>query len=255
VPIAQPPRVLITRPELQSLSLAQASKALGFSVSLLPCVDIQPLSIDPTALEQALEQHDKVLFTSANAVRCAHRIINLPWQTIDVHAIGDATARALAGFGQSLTIQPMAPFNSEAYLLQQQNKSPGSLLIIKGLGGRDLVQSRLQELNWKVSTLDVYVRQLPVLQPRKLVELFDDTPPDVACISSDEILLNLLTLCEQHTERLQKMDLIVNSQRCAKLAVNKGFTGQVRVADPPGDNGQLSCLERWQQERVTLVTR
>lgn len=190
-----------------------------------------------------------MLFTSANAVRFAHQLCPLPWPDKQVHAIGTATEKALVKHQQTLARPPQPPFNSEAFLDQISDDRPGSLLIVKGLGGRDLIQSQLIDCGWQVSSVAVYERQLPVVSASTVDAVFDKTAPDIVSVSSNETLGNLWTLCQQHTSRLKLIPLVVNSERCAQFAKELGFQRTTLVANPAGDEGQLACLAQWKMTR------
>ncbi len=239
------PVVLITRPEGQHLTFAEQSRQLGFSTALLPCLEIHHRPGSAHELQQLRDAHDIVLFTSANAVHHAHRILPLPWPNKDTHAIGSATARVLSNMGQEVTVTPKSPFTSEAYMTQLRLRIPESLLIVKGVGGRKLIQTELKSLGVRVAAIDVYERCRPCVDPTVIDSLFVD-PPDIICVTSDEILSNLWDLCSAHAHSLMKIPLVVNSQRCAELAIKLGFKADsILLADPAGDTGQLRCLQQW----------
>jgi len=150
------PSVLITRPIGQQQDFALRCTKLGFDVSLLPCLLIVAIPVSQQSLLTLLSTHEAVLFTSTNAVRCAHATLPLPWPDTVVHAIGAATASSLQNHGQAVHLQPQTPFNSEAYLSQLEQQTP-----------------------------------------------------------------------------------------CASLACELGFSAETLVAMPPGDAGQLECLDQW----------
>lgn len=255
------PRILVTRPMGQHENFARACAELGFAISHLPCLAIQPLhpsahDASPWLQSSAVmsTQFETVLFTSVNAVNFAHQLLPLPWPEISVHAIGAATARALKSHDQPLAMAPEAPYNSEAYLLQLQRLAPSRLLIIKGVGGRGHIHSHLNDLSWHVETLDVYRRTLPAINRESIDAVFQPDVPDIISVTSNETLENLLLLADDHRELLLQIPLIVNSQRCADLALSRGFIEPARVADPAGDSGQLMQLERWQDTFHTSST-
>ena len=239
------PRVLITRPAGQQQDFTVRCRQLGFDVAHLPCLMIVARRVDKQLLLQKRAAHETVLFTSANAVRCAHAIDPLPWPATAVHAIGAATANCLQAHGQAVALQPQPPFNSEAYLAQLEQRTPASLLIIKGSGGRNLIPTHLSAAGWQTETIDVYARAAPALSQQLIDSVFCPAPPDIISVTSDEVLTNLFRLCSSHREAMFKTPLIVNSERCATLADELGFVAGTLVARPAGDSGQLECLDRW----------
>ena len=239
-----PAHILNTRPSGQHLAFTRSLEALGFNVSHLPCLAIRglpgcQLENDPAA------QFDIVLFTSTNAVRFAHAQRPFPWNNVAVHAIGAATATALQTLHQPLALMPQAPFNSEAYLAQLAPLDPARLLLIKGEGGRGLIASQLQAMDWQVSSMDLYRRELPDVDATMTASIFRHSPPDIISITSNESLDNLVTLAGEFLPALLKIPLVVNSQRAAEQAKESGFLLTPLVANPPGDQGQIDAIRQW----------
>ena len=249
---ASMPRILITRPAGQQENFVIRCQQLGYHVSHLPCLKIIARPVETQILLQKRAAHEAVLFTSANAVRHAHALAPLPWPEILVHAIGAATANCLQAHGQAVALQPQSPFNSEAYIAQLEQRTPASLLIIKGLGGRNLIQTHLSAASWQVDTIDVYDRVIPTLNPQLIDSVFRPARPDIISVTSDEILSNLCQLCVSHQSAMFMTPLVVNSERCATLASELGFMADTLVAIPAGDSGQLECLAQWKN---TLAKR
>lgn len=234
--------ILITRPSGQESYLRNACERRGLTVSHLPAVQIVPI-IDNGSLQHHTRKADVVLFTSVNSVRYAQAV--LPLKNTCVHAIGQATAQALTECGQTLEIQPQSPYNSEAYLQQLSGGSPGKLLIIKGQGGRQLIHDQLSQRGWSVSQCDVYSRVLPKTDPQRLDAVFAIQPPDIVSVSSNEGLQNLVVLASQYKHILLSLPLIVNSERCARLARELSFVRPALLASCAGDDAQLEQLDTW----------
>lgn len=236
--------LLITRPLGQHERFRDACVELGLQVAHLPCLIIEPLRAREAsaALQRA---HGAVLFTSTNAVHHAHQLRPLPWPGVDAHAIGKATAQALSTLNQSPVKAPVKPYNSESFLESLEGASAQSLLIVKGLGGRSLIQQTLQNRGWTVDSVDVYQRRRPNDDESRAASIFTHTLFDLISVSSDEILINLLALSQPWHTQILGSQLIVNSDRCAQLAKQHGFIKPALVARPAGDDGQLQCLREW----------
>ena len=241
------PRILITRPLGQHTDFARQCADLGFQVQLMPCMQIVPRNPDSGYLRSLLAEYSNVLFTSTNAVNSIDPYEPFPWQRINVYAIGEATARALDAYGQGIALTPASPFNSEAYLAQMSHREPDNLLIIKGAGGRNLIQTHLNKLGWRTATLDVYERTLPTVEPEVLDDIFNHSIPDIVSVTSNEILQNLWILCASHHDTLKTRQLVCNSKRCADVAGQLGFSVGPLIAVPAGDKGQLACLRDWKR--------
>jgi len=211
---ARPPGVLITRPAGQAELFKKQCELAGFNTTTLPCVQIQFLEAKLVLSE--LQQASQVVFTSTNAVHGAQQLLPFPWTQVSVCALGPATERALNDLGQPLNRKATTPYNSEALLSGLQvDGMPPDLTIIKGVGGR----------SW-LSAANI----------------------DVICVTSDEILRNLMSLAgERFASGLLNLPLICNSERCANLARSLGFKFPAMVASAPGDSGQLARLKEWQK--------
>lgn len=238
------PHILITRPTGQHLPFVESLTTLGLTVSHLPCLEIQGLDHQELRVDPAI-RCDSVLFTSVNAVWQAHRLRPLPWPGLAVYAIGAATFHALEQLGQPPLMAPMAPFNTESFLQQIAEQPVGKLLLVKGEGGRGLLGPGLQNLGWQVDGIDVYRRRIPRLAAVDVERIITCPRPDIISITSNESLHNFVVLAAEHLDSLYHLPLVVNSARAAELAQQLGFTRPAMVASPAGDQGQLSCVDRW----------
>ncbi len=238
------PHILITRPSGQHTTLVEACEKLGLKVSHVACLRIEPID-EKTLLDKSVAHTDIILFTSQNAVFNAHKQRPLPWPGVQVHAIGTATARLLSTLGQTLSLLPSPPYNSESYVQQLESLQPQRLTIIKGVDGRSHIAEQLQHIGWSVSSVDVYCRALPSESATSLLRIFEHDPPDIISIGSNETLLNLMLLTKPHINTVLEIPLIVNSERCSELARSIGFLQPSRISVPAGDQGQLSALADW----------
>jgi uroporphyrinogen-III synthase len=273
------PKLLITRPIAQQEPFAGNCRDLGFDTVALPCIEITPVD---AALPMPLINSAKlILFTSRNAVVAAHRLQPLPWPDARIEAIGNATADALTEFGQPLARPPAPPYTSEAFLdthkfstanaplhapldthksasrsVQDTHKPTAGipdtqkpdtpqinhLLLIKGEGGRDLIERTIGFMGVQISVVPVYRRVRPAVDATTL----DWASLDIISVTSDEILCNLMALAgAKRSPLLKQLPLVVNSRRCAALAKELGFTDPAQVASPAGDAGQTLQLQTW----------
>lgn len=235
-------RVLVTRPKHQQSHFLKSCEDAGLAPITLPCIDILPVEceIDHNEINQA----DLVFFTSRNAVEFAHSILPLPWTGAKVYAIGRATERVLGKLGQALVQPPVHPYTSEAFLEWYETQTPiKSALIVKGMGGRDLIETYFQKNKVSVIVKPVYKRVSPVVSDAERQRVFVETPPDIISITSDEVLRNLVNIAGPvYADVLHASQLVVNSERCAEMAVRLGFDLSPKVANPPGDVGQMAAI-------------
>lgn len=236
-------RVLVTRPKHQQAVFLASCKEAGLETITLPCIDILPVEcdIDKTITDKA----ELVFFTSRNAVEFAHSIRPLPWKNTSVYAIGRATERVLGKLGQTLVHPPVEPYTSEAFIEWYETQTPiKSALIVKGMGGRDLIETHLKSNGVEVVVKAVYKRVMPVVSDAERHRVFIDTPPHIISITSDDVLRNLVNIAgPDYANILHSTQLVVNSERCADMAVRLGFDHSPKVANPPGDIGQMAAIK------------
>jgi len=244
-------RVLVTRPKHQQSLFLKSCNDAGLEAITLPCIDILPVECSLTSA--AINQAELVLFTSRNAVEFAHAINPLPWHNARVYAIGRATQRVLTKLGQELVHPPVEPYSSEAFLSWYKTQPPiTSLLIVKGMCGRDLIESQLQAGGVDVVIKSVYKRVIPVVSDSERHRVFVEMPPDIISITSDDVLRNLVNIAgPAYASVLHSAQLVVNSERCADMAVRLGFDHRPKIAYPPGDVGQLAAILECVSESVS----
>jgi len=116
-------------------------------------------------------------------------------------------------------------------------------VVVKGDGGRDAIQSACIKLGIECTTIEVYQRILPRHHADDVYVLLTSNMPTVICATSNQVLENVFTLTPISLRpQLLSLPLVVNSERSVVLAKELGFSGDIVVADPPGDEGQLEAL-------------
>jgi uroporphyrinogen-III synthase len=137
-------RVVITRPESQSVPLAEALRTVGAEVILLPLIRIAPPH-DLSSLDSALRnlgQFDSLIFTSQNAVAAvADRLafLNVVTRPPRIAAVGKSTADAAKAAGFAVThtgygtaadlVRELAnEFSGKRILLPRSDRAAASLI-------------------------------------------------------------------------------------------------------------------------------
>ncbi len=251
-----PKSVLVTRPSHQSAGFIKQLEKAGFKAVPLPVIEIQFVTTDLTdTLNSGL-----VIFTSANAVTGAHKNLALPWHisantpnvevsALKIAAIGRATAKALTDLNSTVDLVPTVTSSTEALLDIIGDVSGLVITIIRGESGREALYNSLQQAGATPVYQTVYKRVLPQYRNSYLKTLFIKGLPDIISVTSDLGLHNLLSIIPTELQAcLLSRPLIVNSQRCAMLAADKGFHAEILVADPPGDSSQLQSIQRLTQQ-------
>lgn len=222
-------RVLNTRPKQQASSLAQAIEDAGGLSINLPLLEIKPTEPLWKKNLNNLNNIYAAIFTSPNAVHAFFASISAhTWpHDIKLLAIGQGTAQALIQHGLPTPTCPKQP-NSEHLLMldvlhtsQIQNKN---IVLIKGLGGRTLINAALTARGADVSILDVYQRTLPNHHKKRIQTLWHQDAVDIILITSETALIYLFELFGEHAhDWLCSKPYVVISERLRKAAYERGI--------------------------------
>ncbi len=232
--------VLVTRPAHQSSGFVSLLKDAGFGSVCVPTIEIDYIEADLTELLQS----DLIIFTSANAVTGANKSTAMPFNSsTKIASIGKATTDALLSLQCRVDITPHSGASSEALLDVLDDVANLTVTIVRGDTGRDALRHALTERGATVRYQTVYKRKLPVYSKAELQKFFANGLPDVTSVTSDLGLGNLLKIIpDAHKTALFTRPLVVNSERCAELASDNGFSGDILVANPPGDEAQVNLI-------------
>ncbi len=207
-----------------SPGLASSVRCANRSSSKAPPPSHFPRSRSHPSRAAAASGHDLIVFVSVNAVaHGVHLIEKSP--TTRIAAIGKATAAALKETALPADIVPEAGFNSEALLAHPDlTLADGAkVLIVRGSGGRELMQETFAARGLIVETRDVYQRIRPSIDDatRDALETrWQNEGIDVVTATSIETLHNLIgMLSERGRALLRETTLLVASRRIADAAV------------------------------------
>ncbi|HMN47381.1 MAG TPA: uroporphyrinogen-III synthase [Povalibacter sp.] len=248
IPFVIPPltglSVLVTRPLPQADALATTLRTKGAEAVVLPAIEIRPRVTAQTG------EYDLVVFVSVNAVEHGARSI-VRSATTRVAAIGKATAAALTGIEWPVHVVPDRGFTSESLLAHPDLaiQAGARVLIVRGSGGRDVLQQTFVAQGLSVDLLDAYERILPQIDAAHRDRLEADWTAgeiQVATATSVETLSNLLALLgTAGRECLLRAPLIVPSPRVREAAQQLGLRGECVVAGGADDASILGALAYW----------
>jgi len=250
--------VLVTRPEEQAKSLIAAINARGGQAVFAPMIVITGRLDEPAprALVRRLADYQIVIFLSRNAADFGVRLIAAERQTLAhcrVYAVGAGSGAQLATLGVSKVIMPQHDFTSEGLLklpgLAAAEVNGKRVLLVRGVGGRELLGQKLQQRGASVDFCEVYTRSAPTAPLAGILRASKVVQPDVGLITSLESLSNLAAQIDaEQLDRLYDVPLLVAGARTALEVERLGFTQPPIVVDNPGDNSLLNALERWVQD-------
>ncbi|MGE0383952.1 MAG: uroporphyrinogen-III synthase [Gammaproteobacteria bacterium] len=245
-------RVLVCRPAAQSQRLCEALRALGAEVRVLPTLAILPAA-DADAARRELaevERSDLAVFTSANAVR--HALELMPALPALLHgrevlAVGEATARALRDAGVAEVLVPDADASSTGLLampvLQAQGVRGRTVLIVTGLGGRDLLARELAVRGARVLAARLYRRALPGHTREEIDARIGRAPIGFVVATSAETLDNLGALLRA-ASRADVFDAtpVLAARRLLVQARSAGFHRPAQIAASAHDADLVAAL-------------
>ena len=244
--------VLVTRPEQQATPLCRLLESAGALALRLPVIDIRPAA-DASGLRLgvgAIEAFDLVIFTSANAVRFGSALVE-KGRDVMLAAIGPATARALGEAGYRVAVSPRGGFDSESLLLHPVLAHPAGrrILLIKGMNGRNLLETQLTQRGAQVVVADVYKRERASHSAATLEALegeFAAGRIQVVTATSVEIAAGLLDIATPALRRaFDHVHWLVPGDRIARGVRELGLPAPLVQAESAEDHDLVAALVRW----------
>lgn len=216
-------RVLVTRPAPQGRVLTDLINARGGRATFFPTLDF--ISREVGAELAQLPVQDWIIFTSPQAVACVATSIEelkLP----KVAAVGGGTAKALTERGLPVTLYPHTEWNADGLLALPEFTaiSDQKIAIIRGVGGRELLDKVLAERGARVLSILAYERILPTIEVAPIQSAIAKHEFDCIVTTSAAGVENLLTLIGANGRAtLFSIPLFVMSERIKILAEQLGF--------------------------------
>lgn len=244
--------VLITRPEQQAGPLCRLFEAQGAAVYRLPAISIveHPDRRAVFAQLSPLPDFDLIIFTSVNAVRFGAPLL-AGRRDLTLAAIGPATARALNQEGYRIGIVPPEGFDSEHLLESPRLRSIAGarVLLVKGAGGRELLEQTLTGRGARVQVATVYERRPATPSPQKLAEVeraMTGGRLHLVTATSLEIARQLLAIVPAGLRRLlEQATWLVPGARVGAGLRAAGVTGALLTADSAEDQALVEAALRW----------
>lgn len=245
--------ILVTRPEELASSLLQRINLAGGTALHYPVIRINDVD-EPETLSlifNNLSSFDIAIFISPTAVKkTLDKIKSLP-DNLTLAVIGRSTETVLKKLGYQAQIMPN-DFNTESLLLhpalQQQQIVNKSVVIFRGVGGRELLGDVLAQRGGKVTYAETYKREKNLLASLTSDQL---STIDAITVSSNEGLQNLFDLTDDACKPLlTTLPLVVPGDRAQKLASDLGFTSIIQASNATDD----ACMQALIDEFSTKTT-
>ncbi len=197
----------------------------GGSALHLPTIECVPFPYEANLSQ--LNQYDWIIFVSVYAVlQSLAWIPHIPTKT-QIATLGAGTAHALYAAGVEKIIYPADEWTSEGLLKlpEFQDVNGKKILLIRGEGGRDVLEKALIDRGAFVDHWIVYRRIIPICpQLDEYLLLLRKKKIDIIVCTSGESLHNLLKIVgpENHPAVFETI-LITVSERLVTLAKELGF--------------------------------
>ncbi|MCX2891338.1 MULTISPECIES: uroporphyrinogen-III synthase [Pseudomonas] len=220
-------RLLLTRPAEDCAALAQNLAAAGVASSCLPLLEIEPVKPEAPQqlLLQALNGFQAVIVVSKPAARLLLEQLtkaSLQPPRQNWFTVGEATAAVLQDAALEVSYPPRGD-DSEALLalpaLRQAVAVPAArVLIVRGVGGRELLAERLAEQGASVEYLELYRRCLPDYPAGTLKRRIEAERLNGLVVSSGQGFEHLQQMAGADWPQLARLPLFVPSPRVAEQA-------------------------------------
>jgi uroporphyrinogen-III synthase len=243
-------RVLVTRPKPMGEILCQRIDNAKGKAIYFPTIDIFPpqdSTIFPYQLAK-IDKQDWLIFISPQAVYATSHIIHLDWPNFPPHvkiaAVGGGTAKALKAADLRVDVHPTENWSSEGLLAlpEFQNVAGMKIALMRGEGGREWLDQSLKIRGAIVSQIIVYRRVKPHIDTGPYKTMLHKSEIDCIVSTSGEGLYNLKELLKEAWSELQKVKLIVISQRMQQRAIELGFK-EIMLAKNPSQGAIIDVLK------------
>lgn len=216
--------IWLTRPAAQSGLLQQQLQQAGATVLCLPLLVIEAVPLAGINKQRILDldRYDLVFYVSSNAATLGLAAIDAWWPQYPLgvknFAVGPGTAAVLQQHGLDVDY-PTERMSSEAMLALPalQDIRGKKALIVRGVGGREILAEGLLARGASVDYAELYQRSAPQYPAAYLQQQYRQQSPQAIIISSAEALDNLHALFAP-LELWTALPLAVSSERLADHA-------------------------------------
>ncbi|RCU45502.1 uroporphyrinogen-III synthase [Corallincola holothuriorum] len=230
-------RMLITRPQGRGEALQAKAAALGCQCELLPLLQILPGPDIKSAAQQLAKlcADDKVIATSQYALFALADTVT-HWPSSETIAIGNATATHWQALGVNATVPQHA--DSEGILmlpsLQPNAIAAKQVVILKGVGGRTLLEDELAQRGAVVHSFDLYRRQ-PHGNTSRLADILKQKRINTLLATSAELVELIDQVIPENSAQKQALTLLVPSKRVKEIAQSLNFTNIINTQGASDD--------------------
>ena len=246
--------VLITRPQGQEGDILQALEDAGWCAWHQPLLNITPIQ-EPAKNYQPLKHtmmnidlYDVIITVSANASSLAYHWIDQYWPQLPVginwFAVGPSSAKALLPLGMNMQLPEHNHTEGLLELDSLQNMADKKVLILRGVGGRELLAQELTRRGATVDYAELYERKAVDISQVQLDALLCEQQIHFAVVTSGEMAKQLANGLSQNNK--SQLTLLVPSQRIKNMVLEDGFK-HVHVCREFSSHNIITELDQLQQ--------
>lgn len=241
--------IVVTRPRRQAGPFTAAATRAGARCIGLPAIEIERVPLGSAERAQyAPDAHDWAIYTSANAVEASFDQLPPP-SRCRIAAVGRATARALESHGVVVHALPDGRADSEGLLELPVFASLAGrrIVILRGVGGRELLRDELRARGATVHVAEVY-RRVPARADAGALAALEGALAAgardvVVAVTSVDVLDGLIGLLPPAlAEVLRDATVLLPGERVAEAARERGWRGPQIVAPTAEDAAMLAAL-------------
>ena len=205
--------VLLTRPGQENDNLASRLAGQVAEIQVRPLIETKAVTFtqEDRRLIMDIDQQDAIIFVSKSAVRYSMPELETYWPQWPVRlnwfAVGFGTSLVLSDHGIKADYPAVAGSEGLLELSGLQKVKDLKVLIVRGVGGRELLASELIRRGAKVTYLEVYERRTTIDDDWR------DLSPDTIVVVTSIAALD--SLRAKLGENVGKYQLIVASPRIA----------------------------------------
>ncbi len=165
--------------------------------------------------------------------------------SLEVAAIGPATAEALVGLGIPVQYLPQGSSDSEGLLrsLAQLSVQECNVVLYRGNAGRDVVVEELDRRGARVYSLECYRRRPHSSPPLDRLDEWLARPAGILLVTSVAVLQALVAVTPPvYRSRLFRQPVVALSDRIRSACRTAGFLGPVQSAGNTGTEAIVRAL-------------
>lgn len=240
--------ILVTRPKPQGEMLVEKIRESGGNAIFFPTIAFMPVNSSQSAkMIEDLSRYDWLIFVSPQSVYQFHQLCRTLPSSLQIAAVGSGTAEVLNQLHWGPVVYPPIDMGSDALLSlpELQSVTGKTIAIVKGEGGRQLLEEELRQRGATVVSIIVYRRVLPTdISREPYIDLLHKNGLDVIICTAIESVKNLKILLEKAWLQLQNVTLLVVSKRIADYAKQSGFTNILQAKNASHQAILTACKEK-----------